>query len=60
MGSVIATDKAIIPAAVGVDIGYGMNAVRFKVKAGPECREDCSAASTGYSWRKPDKADEGV
>lgn len=34
VGSVIPTYKAIIPAAVGVDIGCGMNAVRLSVKAG--------------------------
>jgi tRNA-splicing ligase RtcB len=33
VGSVIATHKAIIPAAVGVDIGCGMNAVRLSLKA---------------------------
>nr|WP_068428036.1 RtcB family protein [Magnetospirillum sp. XM-1]CUW37146.1 conserved hypothetical protein\ len=33
VGSVIATHKAIIPAAVGVDIGCGMMAVRTTVKA---------------------------
>ena len=33
VGSVIATHKAIIPAAVGVDIGCGMNAVRISLKA---------------------------
>ena len=33
VGTVIATDKAIIPAAVGVDIGCGMNAVRLTLKA---------------------------
>lgn len=33
VGTVIATDKAIIPAAVGVDIGCGMNAVRTSLKA---------------------------
>ncbi len=33
VGTVIATDKAIIPAAVGVDIGCGMNAVRLSMKA---------------------------
>jgi tRNA-splicing ligase RtcB len=32
IGTVIATDKAIIPAAVGVDIGCGMNAVRLSLK----------------------------
>jgi tRNA-splicing ligase RtcB len=33
VGSVIATKDAIIPAAVGVDIGCGMNAVRTSLKA---------------------------
>ncbi len=33
VGSVVATDKAVIPAAVGVDIGCGMNAVRLSIKA---------------------------
>lgn len=33
VGSVIATDKAIIPAAIGVDIGCGMNALRLSLKA---------------------------
>ena len=33
VGSVIATENAIIPAAVGVDIGCGMNAVRLSLKA---------------------------
>jgi tRNA-splicing ligase RtcB len=33
VGSVIASHKAIIPAAVGVDIGCGMNAVRLSLKA---------------------------
>lgn len=33
VGTVIATDKAIIPAAVGVDIGCGMNAVRLTLRA---------------------------
>ncbi len=33
VGAVIATKAAIIPAAVGVDIGCGMNAVRLSVKA---------------------------
>ena len=33
IGSVIATDKAIIPAAVGVDIGCGMMAVRTTLTA---------------------------
>ncbi|MFN3727083.1 MAG: RtcB family protein [Allosphingosinicella sp.] len=34
VGSVIATKKAIIPAAVGVDIGCGMSAVRTSLTAG--------------------------
>ena len=33
VGSVIASDRAIIPAAVGVDIGCGMNAVRTSLTA---------------------------
>lgn len=33
IGSVIPSRKAIIPAAVGVDIGCGMNAVRLKLTA---------------------------
>src|SRR6218665_1632319 len=33
IGSVIATEKAIIPAAVGVDLGCGMNAVRLSLTA---------------------------
>lgn len=33
VGSVIPTRQAIIPAAVGVDIGCGMNAVRLGIKA---------------------------
>ena len=33
VGSVIPTKAAIIPAAVGVDIGCGMNAVRLSIKA---------------------------
>ena len=33
VGSVIPTDRAIIPAAVGVDIGCGMMAVRTSLKA---------------------------
>lgn len=33
IGTVIATEKAVIPAAVGVDLGCGMNAVRLSLKA---------------------------
>ena len=33
VGSVIPTRDAIIPAAVGVDIGCGMNAVKLSIKA---------------------------
>ena len=33
VGSVIATEHAVIPAAVGVDIGCGMNAVRTSLRA---------------------------
>ncbi|MBX3593959.1 RtcB family protein [Sphingomonas sp.] len=34
VGSVIATDRAIVPAAVGVDIGCGMMAMRTSLTAG--------------------------
>jgi tRNA-splicing ligase RtcB len=34
VGSVIPTRRAVIPAAVGVDIGCGMNAVRLSLAAG--------------------------
>ena len=33
VGSVIATQRAIVPAAVGVDLGCGMNAVRTSLQA---------------------------
>lgn len=33
VGTVIATEKAVIPAAVGTDIGCGMNAVRLTLRA---------------------------
>lgn len=33
VGTVIATERAVIPAAVGVDIGCGMNAVRLTLTA---------------------------
>ncbi len=33
VGTVIATKGAIIPAAIGVDIGCGMNAIRLSIKA---------------------------
>lgn len=33
VGSVIATEHAVIPAAVGVDIGCGMNAIRTSLRA---------------------------
>lgn len=33
VGSVIPTKGAIIPAAVGVDIGCGMNAIRLSIHA---------------------------
>lgn len=32
VGTVLVTDKAIIPSAVGVDLGCGMNAVRLSLK----------------------------
>ena len=44
VGSCIPTDGAIIPAAVGVDIGCGMVAVRT-----PLTRDDLPADLSGYS-----------
>ncbi len=43
IGSVIPTKGAIIPAAVGVDIGCGMNALRTALTAAdlPENRQSC-------------------
>ena len=68
VGSVIATKEAIIPAAVGVDIGCGMIAVKTKffakdlpddlqkVRAGIERRIPLGAgASTGKLRRPPEE-----
>ncbi len=46
VGSVIATRGAVIPAAVGVDIGCGMEAVRLPIKASdlPENLKDIRSA----------------
>jgi tRNA-splicing ligase RtcB len=42
VGSVIVTDKVVIPSSVGVDIGCGMNAIRLSLKASdlPESLKD--------------------
>lgn len=63
VGSVIATKKAIIPAAVGVDIGCGMNAVRLSLKASdlPESLKGVRAeierlVPTGFSMHQKDDA----
>jgi RNA-splicing ligase RtcB len=44
VGSVIPTGGAIIPAAVGVDIGCGMMAVRTSLRAPIICRTTCAAS----------------
>ncbi len=63
VGSVIPCHKAIIPAAVGVDIGCGMNALRLSIKANdlPDnlrairfTIED--AIPVGFNMHKTDKA----
>ncbi len=63
VGSVIPCHKAIIPAAVGVDIGCGMNALRLSIKANdlPDnlrairfAIED--AIPVGFNMHKTDKA----
>ncbi|WP_299040121.1 RtcB family protein [uncultured Pseudokineococcus sp.] len=53
VGSVIPTDGAIIPAAVGVDIGCGMLAVRTRYVAQDLRRVDLRALHTGISARVP-------
>jgi tRNA-splicing ligase RtcB len=67
VGSVIATDKAIIPAAVGVDIGCGMNAVRLSLKASDlpdsllevrhQIERDVPLGAGGAHKRKEDQID---
>lgn len=52
IGTVIATDKAIIPAAVGVDIGCGMNAVRLNLKAS-ELPDDLGAIRSAIESAVP-------
>ncbi|VAW72861.1 RNA-2',3'-PO4:RNA-5'-OH ligase [hydrothermal vent metagenome] len=63
VGSVIPTYKAIIPAAVGVDIGCGMNAVRLSLKAKDlpdnlrKVRMEIEAAvPVGFEMHKVDRA----
>lgn len=63
VGSVIPTKSAIIPAAVGVDIGCGMNAVRLSLKASdlPENLKPLrlaveSAVPVGFDFHKQIKA----
>src|SRR4051812_43403575 len=66
VGSVIATDKAIVPAAVGVDIGCGMIAMRLEgLKAGDlpmslgRIRSEIeNAVPTGFESNPPAKQNE--
>jgi len=67
VGSVIPTYKAIIPAAVGVDIGCGMNAVRLSIKAKDlpdnlrKIRLEIEKAiPVGFNMHKVDKAREST
>ncbi|ROP27302.1 RtcB family protein [Pseudokineococcus lusitanus] len=53
VGSVIPTDGAIIPAAVGVDIGCGMLAVRTPYDVEALRRTDLRALHAGISRRVP-------
>ena len=62
VGSVIATKQAIIPAAVGVDIGCGMNAVRLTLSASDlpdslaKIRSEIEAAvPVGFNQHESDK-----
>jgi len=52
VGSVIATDRAIIPAAVGVDIGCGMIAVKTSLFA-KDLPDDLSKIRTSIERRVP-------
>ncbi len=63
VGSVIPTKNAIIPAAVGVDIGCGMNAIRLSIKASdlPDNLRGLrlaieEAIPVGFNMHKTDKA----
>ena len=63
VGAVIPTKGAIIPAAVGVDIGCGMNAVRLSLKAGqlPDSLRGArraieAAVPVGFDIHQSDKA----
>ena len=47
VGSVIPTQGAIIPAAVGVDIGCGMMAVRTTLRARATCPTTCAPLRSG-------------
>ncbi|RCK70228.1 RtcB family protein [Desertihabitans brevis] len=53
VGSVIPTDRAIIPAAVGVDIGCGMDAVRTQWTAEDLAGRDLRALRTGIERAVP-------
>ena len=63
VGSVIPTKGAIIPAAVGVDIGCGMNAIRLSIKANdlPDNLRSIrlaieAAIPVGFNMHKTDRA----
>jgi tRNA-splicing ligase RtcB len=67
VGSVIPTQGAIIPAAVGVDIGCGMNALRLSIKAKdlPDNLRSLrlhieSAIPVGFAMHKQDRAREST
>ncbi|MBL1274756.1 MAG: RtcB family protein [Ectothiorhodospiraceae bacterium] len=67
VGSVIPTKGAIIPAAVGVDIGCGMNAIRLTIKADdlPDNMRAVrlaieEAIPVGYNMHKHDRAREST
>jgi len=67
VGSVIATKNAIIPAAVGVDIGCGMNALRLSIKAKdlPDNLRSIrlaieAAIPVGFNMHKTDRAREST
>ena len=60
VGTVIATKGAVIPAAVGVDIGCGMIAVKTQLKRSSPTLRDTEAGAWGYNLDLLEKIREGI
>src|SRR5437868_2423761 len=60
VGSVIATKQAVIPAAVGVDIGCGMIAARTSLNAA-RTRRNCNCSSRmSCGWKRDRRTSRGA